>query len=267
MGTYMVKYAGLLQYKGTNYAGFQRQRNGTAVQNVLESALSQINNRPTVVRYSGRTDAGVHAWGMPFAFWGREDLSEKKWMFILNRMLPADMRVLSVVKTSSDFDPQRDAVAKQYLYCATLGRLGPVWDDFFAYLPRLPLDKHAVIDGAKKLVGEHDFKGFSKTGSSVKSTKRRLHEVSVMFTKTRLYFSFIGDGFLYGMVRLLVGTLLQIGWGKKNPSFIEEVLNGNALANYSVPAQGLHLVKVWLEPDPFLESIKADEGDLSQHFF
>ena len=263
MGSCMVKYAGLLQFKGTNYAGFQRQKNGTAIQNVLESTLSQINNRATVVRYSGRTDAGVHAWGMPFVFWGREDLSADKWMFILNRMLPKDMRVISVVRTSPEFDPQLSAVAKQYLYCATQERLGPLWDDFFAYLPSLSIETSAVISGARKLVGEHDFKGFSKKGSSVKSTRRKLYEVSVMFTHSRMYFSFVGNGFLYGMVRLMVGTLLQIGWGKQDVNFIDEVLSGNAMANYSAPAQGLHLVKVWLEPDPFLESVKANERDFS----
>jgi len=112
-------------------------------------------------------------------------------------------------------------------------------------------------------VGEHDFKGFSKKGSSVKSTRRKLYEVSVMFTHSRMYFSFVGNGFLYGMVRLMVGTLLQIGWGKQDVNFIDEVLSGNAMANYSAPAQGLHLVKVWLEPDPFLESVKANERDFS----
>jgi len=79
-----------------------------------------------------------------------------------------------------------------------------------------------------------------------------------MFTHSRMYFSFVGNGFLYGMVRLMVGTLLQIGWGKQDVNFIDEVLSGNAVANYSAPAQGLHLVKVWLEPDPFLESVKRD---------
>jgi len=136
MGSCMVKYAGLLQFKGTNYAGFQRQKNGTAIQNVLESTLSQINNRATVVRYSGRTDAGVHAWGMPFVFWGREDLSADKWMFILNRMLPKDMRVISVVRTSPEFDPQLSAVAKQLFVLRHTGKIRPLVGRFFCLLTK-----------------------------------------------------------------------------------------------------------------------------------
>lgn len=248
----MVKYAALLQFKGTRYAGFQKQKNGLAVQNVLEDVLSRINGCQTSVLSSGRTDAGVHVWRMPIAFWGREDIAEERFQFIINHSLPADIRILSMAKTYAEFHPQKNALEKQYVYAISNQKPSPMWADFLSYLSPIKEEfRPSVIWALRHLVGTHDFANFSKKGSGVRSTVRTIYEAQVFFLDDRIYFSFSGDGFLYGMVRLMVGTLMQIGWGKRDPTAVEGILSGKEHANYSVPAQGLHLMRVLLEPDPF----------------
>ncbi|NPV88854.1 tRNA pseudouridine(38-40) synthase TruA [Coprothermobacteraceae bacterium] len=253
MDVQFVKLAALVQFRGTNYAGFQRQANGIAVQNVLEEAISKVNARRTVVLSSGRTDAGVHAWAMPIAFWGRGDLSPERWTHVLNASLPPDVRVLEIVQSAPDFHPQKSAYAKLYAYYASFAKPSPLCYDLTAYFHRPPHLVEQMRDAAALLVGAHDFSGFSKSGSSVRTTRRTIYDVRLSLSGDRALFTFLGDGFLYGQVRLMVGTLLEIGWGLKDADQVQKVLRGEARATYLAPACGLHLVKVWMDPDPFTE--------------
>ncbi|WP_245533139.1 tRNA pseudouridine(38-40) synthase TruA [Coprothermobacter platensis] len=252
LACHVVKYAALIQFKGTHYSGFQKQKNGLAVQNVLEEVISRVNTFRTVVLSSGRTDAGVHAWGMPIAFWGRDDVTPERLMYILNRNLPMDIRILSLARVDNDFHPQKNAVAKQYVYAITTEKLSPIFSEYFAYMKAIPPERCTLVcDAIRKVVGTHDFVCFSKKGSDVKTTVRTIYDINMMCTPERMYFSFVGDGFLYAMVRLMVGTFLEIGWGKREVKSIDAILSGKEYAKYCVPAQGLSLIRVWLNPDPF----------------
>ncbi len=241
-----MRYAMVVEYDGTEYAGWQRQKNAVSVQQKIEEALEVVFKKKIVVVASGRTDGGVHALGQVAHFDVEKELNVRSTMYSINSLLPSDVKLQRLFKVSDDFHAQYSAKRKTYLYRSYVSEsASPLKDRFYArILP--PVDVEKMIRASKALVGKHDFKAFCSTGSSINSTEREIYECNIEQVGDEVIFEITGNGFLYNMVRIIVGTLYFIGKGKLPESAIAEMLaTGNRRAGgKTYPACGLTLKKV-----------------------
>jgi tRNA pseudouridine38-40 synthase len=237
----------LLEYDGTRYHGWQRQKNALTVQEVLEAALARLTGQALKVIGSGRTDAGVHALGQVANFQTTSPLPLKAFVHGLNSLLPPDLAVLKVEEAPPGFHARKSALAKTYEY-RILNRpiRSPLHQHHVWWLP-YALNLEAMRQAAVALVGEHDFAAFQASGSSVKNTGRRV-EAATWHSRPGgwLCFTITADGFLRGMVRSLVGTLVEIGRGKRSPGDLAALLQSGDRRRVgpTAPPQGLYLVEV-----------------------
>lgn len=242
-----------LQYNGTRFAGFQRQGQGErTVQGELEEALRVLTGVPGPVVAAGRTDAGVHAHGQVIHFRTRSRIPTGRWPAALNSRLPADVVVVAAEEAPASFHARFDAVSKTYRYSLWNAPVpSPFWRDF-SWWVREPLDVGAMREAAGFLVGRHDFAAFAAAGGSSRTTTRTVFRLDVEETRVgpwghRLLHIWVeGDGFLYRMVRNIVGTLVPIGLGVRGPGWAREVLEGRKRegAGATAPPQGLTLWRV-----------------------
>jgi tRNA pseudouridine38-40 synthase len=244
---YVVKIA----YDGTGYAGWQRQKNAVSVQEKLEEAVYLALGERVNITASGRTDAGVHAVGQTCHF-DSENISvpPEKMPDCLNRFLPTDIRVLGGQGVDETFDCNRNAKRKTYCYTLYASpREMPLLERYAVRIENAP--SVSVLEKKAKLMeGEHDFKAFCASGSSVKTTVRTVYEVKVEETETfgsrDIKIFVTGNGFLQGMVRIIVGTLLEVGTGVRHPEQLPDLFGGKrAQAGFLAPAQGLCLMEVF----------------------
>jgi tRNA pseudouridine38-40 synthase len=246
-----VKFKLTIAYDGTNYAGWQVQKSGLAVQQRLEEALAKLFPHASRPHSSSRTDAGVHALGMvaqveiPDA---EVKMTASKIALALNAYLPPDIRVMSVKRTKPDFDARYDAEGKQYRYFIWNGpAMNPLLRQQAWHVPR-DLDLKAMRAAAKFFVGKHDFKSLAATRNyEMKSTVRTLRRCDIKRNGPLLTFIIEGDGFLYKMCRGIVGTLAQVGQGKIPADEIRSILQrkDRREAGMTAPAHGLVLWKVF----------------------
>lgn len=239
-----------LSYRGTNYAGWQRQKNATAVQQVVEEALSRLLGREIGIQGAGRTDAGVHALGQVAHLALPTDFPARGLVHGTAHLLPPDIRILAAHRMPGGFHARKSALAKEYVYRLYRARIVPPLDEpFVARAPR-PLDVGAMRRALLALPGRHDFSAFALEGGSHRDPRRRLFGASLEERGRELRFRFVGDGFLRGMVRSLVGTLVEIGEGKRPPAGMSELLAGRprAEAGPTAPARGLVLESVYYPP-------------------
>lgn len=237
-------------YDGSGYHGFQEQR-GTGlptVQEAIESSLSGLVSRKVQVIGAGRTDAGVHARGQVVNFdaagW---NIPAERIPLALNGVLPDDIAVFDAAEVAGEFHSRFSAVAKEYRYTIHNARVpDPFLRRYSLFFPR-PLDLEPMREAASLLIGRHDFKAFKAEGSPVKSTVRTLFDISIERQADIISLFFRGDGFLYNMVRIMVGTLLQSGLGKYSSGDIAGILaaGDRTRAGPTVPPQGLCLMKVF----------------------
>lgn len=242
-----MRYKLTIEYDGRNYAGWQRQDNALSVQQVLEEKLSEIFNAKITVTGSGRTDAGVHALGQIAHFDGETTIPCEKIIFPLNNLLPPDIKVKECVPAPEGFHAQYSAKRKTYMYKCYVANVGsPTREKLYAWvLP--PVDVSAMREAAKLFIGKHDFKAFSSTGGNVKqNTVREIYRVDIKEDGEEIIFRIEGSGFLYNMVRIMVGTLIYIGKGKLPPSVITKMLEtrDRTLGGKTFPPEGLYLEKV-----------------------
>jgi len=236
-------------YDGTNYHGFQEQR-GTGlqtIQEVIEHRLGRLAGRRVQVIGAGRTDAGVHAQGQVVNFdatgW---PIPAERLALAINGMLPADIVIKDAREVGEDFHARRSAKAKTYIYSIWNNRIpSPFVRLYSSFLP-VHLNDEAMSAACAYLIGTHDFKCFQAAGATVKTSVRTLYRVEVIRNGCQVCFIFKGDGFLYNMVRIMTGTLLQVGMGKISPYFIEEVLDSRqrSQAGPTMPPHGLCLESV-----------------------
>ncbi|MCL6447537.1 MAG: tRNA pseudouridine(38-40) synthase TruA [Armatimonadetes bacterium] len=238
-----------LAYDGTNYHGFQEQR-GTGlptVQGVLEKCLCRLAGREIRVTGAARTDAGVHALGQVVNFDpGAWAIPADRIPLALNGVLPEDVAAVHAEEVPPGFHARFSARAKTYRYTIFNARIpSPFWRRYSHFEPRF-LDLEAMAAAARYLRGRHDFASFQAAGADTKTTVRTLFEAEVTRTEELIFFTFRGDGFLYNMVRIMVGTLVEIGLGKRPPEEIKAILEAGerARAGPTVPARGLCLVNV-----------------------
>ncbi|HEU5139029.1 MAG TPA: tRNA pseudouridine(38-40) synthase TruA [Bacillales bacterium] len=236
-----------VSYDGTEFSGWQVQPNGRTVQGVIEAALQDIHKgRQVRISASGRTDAGVHARAQIFHFDSELKIPEEGWRKALNGLLPDDVVIQKVQKVSSAFHARFDVAKKEYRY-----RLLPTSDfDIFRrrYIHHFPyqLDQASVCEAAKFLVGEHDFTSFCAANTDVKNKVRTLETLDIHYEGDELVFRLVGNGFLYQMVRIIVGTLIEVGRGKRSAVDVSRVLaeRDRTQAGPTAPGKGLVLWEV-----------------------
>ena len=242
-----------IAYDGTNYSGWQVQPNGLAVQQVVEEALEQLLKEPVQVRSSGRTDAGVHARAMAASFSTSRDLPLRAFVEGANRFLPADIAIQSARIVPDGFKPITMAHAKRYRYTIINSSVRSPLDRLYSWQVREPLDLAAMNEAAGRFVGNHDFAAFRASNCVARTTVRRIDSVQIFRDGARITIDVTGGGFLKNMVRVMVGTLVDIGKGRFAPSDIDRLLQGGTRkeAGSTAPACGLCLMEV-MYPDEFI---------------
>jgi tRNA pseudouridine38-40 synthase len=239
-----------LAYDGTDYAGWQVQPDRITVQEVVEKALEKITGSPVRILASGRTDAGVHALGQVASFRSETHLSTDILQRALNGELPPDVAVLDVSEAPQGFHPIRDAICKRYRYIIHDGPVRDVLARRYAWQYRRRLDAESMHEAAGKLAGTHDFAAFQSSGAPRRSTVRTIFDVSVKRGRGGqsdvVTLEVEADGFLYNMVRAIVGTLVDVGRGARPESWVSQVLasGDRSQAGLTAPPQGLFLVHV-----------------------
>lgn len=238
-----------VQYDGTCFAGFQRQKTDRTVQGVLEDCLGSLVGHRVVVRASGRTDSGVHARGQVISFVTDNPIPAERLPVALGPMLPRDVLVDRCEEVPASFDPLRDAVRKTYCYRVWRGPYEDLFWSRYTYPYRDFLEWDLMVSEASALVGKHDFRGLRAEGSSALTTAREVFQARWVRNRTprgELWEFFItSDGFLYKMVRLTVGTILDVGRGHFPPGRIEELLLGKSEERGPcLPGTGLCLEEV-----------------------
>ena len=204
----------ILEYDGTNYCGFQKQKNGITVQEVLEKAIERATAQKVSVVASGRTDTGVHALGQVVNFKTDTTIAHEKLAIVINLYLPKDVKVVKSFKVEEDFNARFNAKEKTYIYRVCNSEYMSVFKENKALHFPKKVDLKLMKNAAKKLVGEHDFSSFMASGSSVKTTVRTIKKVDIFEQDGDIICEITGNGFLYNMVRIIVGTLLEIGTKK-----------------------------------------------------
>lgn len=241
-----------ISYDGTKYSGWQVQPNGLAVQQVVEDAYERLLGERVQVRSSGRTDAGVHARAMAASLTTSRNLPLQAFVEGANRFLPADVAIQSARIVPEGFKPITMAHAKHYRYTIINSSVRSPLDRLYSWQVREPLDLAAMEDGASRFVGIHDFAAFRASNCVAKTTVRRIDSVRITRQGTRITVDVIGGGFLKNMVRVMVGTLVEIGRGRFAPSDIERLLldGDRKEAGSTAPACGLCLIRV-VYPEEF----------------
>lgn len=250
-----------IAYDGTNYVGWQVQPNGLSVQQVVEDAVEQLTRTRTRVFVAGRTDAGVHAIGQVANFHTAANIPCHKVKLGLQRFLPEDVVIRDVEEVAPDFHSTYSATGKRYRYLLLNSRTPNPLLRHYAFRHSAPLDVDLMQEGANYLLGTHDFRCFETNFPNKATSVRTMHSVSVareggwpMWGPPAgpgeetpfVVFEIVGSGFLYNMVRAIMGTLHKIGQGKWKPERMREIIEAQdrAIAGETAPAQGLYLMEV-----------------------
>ncbi|MCI6737587.1 MAG: tRNA pseudouridine(38-40) synthase TruA [Intestinibacter sp.] len=234
-----------LQYNGENYCGWQRQPNSPGIQGTVENAIYEITKEKVKVTASGRTDAGVHALGQVANFKTETNIPASRIPDALNAKLPKDISVISCEEVDMDFHARYNACGKTYRYLIyNRPYRSPLYKNL-AYHVKYDLDWDKIRLEAKYLIGTHDFVGFMSSGSSVKDTVRTIYDIKIEEHEGITSIEISGNGFLYNMVRIIVGTLVDIGRGRIKHN-MEEIINSKSrsMCGHTAPAHGLFLKKV-----------------------
>ncbi len=243
----MKNYRFTVMYDGSRYKGWEHQP-GTdmTIQGKLENVLSKLEGREIEVIGAGRTDAGVHARAMIANARLSTELSPAELKDYMNAYLPDDICIKEAVPAQDRFHSRYNATGKTYRYTCYTGKDKPVFDRKYVYTLEGEPDLERMRRASEILVGEHDFAGFCSNPKMKKSTVRRVDFIDITKNGSYIYFTYHGNGFLQHMVRIMTGTLLEVGFFKREPQNMEELLASKkrALAGATAPAQGLCLVKV-----------------------
>ena len=234
-------------YDGTRYRGWQRLAgSGDTIQGKLETALSRILDEPIEISGSGRTDAGVHARGQVANFHCQNNMPCQELLAQLRRYLPEDIGIYSCKEVSARFHARLNAKEKTYCYRIWNSDTPCVFERRYVTLFQETLDLDAMRKAAKLLEGEHDFSAFCANAKMKKSTVRYIRSLELTSVGNELRLTVTGNGFLQGMVRILTGTLLEVGTGKRAPGSMEELFGAKrAEAGFMAPPQGLCLMEVY----------------------
>lgn len=242
----MTRYLINFSYDGTNYNGYQKQKGLNTIQGKMEEALKQINNKTTKLSSSGRTDAFVHALNQYAHADIDVNITEYKLKRALNSLLPEDIHVNYTKVVDNDFHARYSAKKKQYIYKINIGEYNPIEKNYIYQLGK-ELNIQKMKEALKYLRGTHDFDKLSSNEHEEKNTIRTIYNATIKKQGNYITLSFIGNGFLKYMVRIIVGILIQIGLDNYEPIEIKNILDGKGRKNYKkiAPAQGLYLYDVY----------------------
>ena len=235
-----------IAYDGTRFFGWERQPDRETIQGKLESVLEKLNGKPVDVIGAGRTDAGVHARAMVASV--RLDVKEscEEIRDYMNRYLPDAIAVREVKEAGDRFHARYNAIGKTYRYTCFVGDVKPVFDRRYVTMLDYKVDVEKMRQAAAILAGEHDFRSFCGNPRMKKSTVRLVDSITIEQHKDRIHFTFHGTGFLQNMVRILVGTLLEVGRGYWDVDYVQTILDAKdrKVAGPTAPPEGLCLMKV-----------------------
>lgn len=236
----------IVEYDGSGYHGFQRQANAHTVQAELEARIRQLTGESVTVSGASRTDTGVHALGQVIAFDTASPIPITRWTSALNGYLPADIRVLHSDVVADDFHPAFAALQKTYYYRIWRERPGSALQRQRALLCYEELDEDAMKRAAPLLAGQHDFRAFCSSGATTRTFERIVSHCELNRHGPLLRLEIAANGFLYNMVRIIVGTLLEVGRGRIGPEEIPAIIASGerSRAGPTAPPQGLHLLRV-----------------------
>jgi tRNA pseudouridine38-40 synthase len=246
MVAHMRRLKCIVAYDGTDYSGFQVQPDQITIQGEIEAALQRITGEVIQISGSGRTDAGVHARGQVFHFDTASGIPLEKWQFVLNNQLPDAIVIRSVEEVDASFHARFDVKSKEYRYCIDNGPIADVFRHRYADHIRFPLDVEAMQQGARHLIGEHDFTSFCSAKTFVEDKVRTIYDLRVERSGNEVWVVCRGNGFLYNMVRIIVGTLVEVGQGKRSPDELRDILlaRDRERAGKTAPAKGLTMWEV-----------------------
>lgn len=237
-----------LAYDGSNYAGWQVQpeAHGSTIQGEVAAAIKRLTGEEIIPVAAGRTDAGVHARGQVISFFTRARIPVERWPLALNSVLPPDIAALEAVEVGPDFHARYCARWKWYRYTIYNNRVPDVFYRRYCWHVQQPLDIAAMARAAAFLQGSHDFRSFCAAGSLVRHFERQVHQVSISQDGPFIYFDVVADGFLYHMVRIMAGTLVEVGRRRLEPEAIPAILlaRSREKAGPTAPALGLCLERV-----------------------
>lgn len=235
-----------IAYDGSNYCGWQIQTNGTSVEEVINKTLSDLLKKDIKVIGASRTDSGVHAMGNIAVFDTDTRIPTDRISYALNQRLPKDIQVQSSVEVDKDFHPRFRKNKKTYQYRILNRNFSLPTERLYSYLFTYELDLDAMKEAAVHLIGRHDYKSFCSARTDVKDTVRTIYSLDIGKVGDMVLIDVVGNGFLYNMIRIIVGTLIKVGEGVYSPDKVKEILLAcdRRLAGPTAPAKGLMLVSI-----------------------
>ena len=243
----MKNYKITIQYDGTRYKGWQVQKStDMTIQGKIQSVLSEMTGQEIEVIGSGRTDAGVHAYGQVANFHVPEHFKTQEILEYLNQYLPMDIAVLDIEEVDERFHARFHATSKTYIYRIHTSTIPNVFERKYMYTYTESLDVEQMRKAANFMIGTHDFAAFCGNKKMKKSTVRTVSSIDIVEKESEIEICYTGDGFLQQMIRIMTGTLIEVGNGTKNPEDILSILSCKVRENagYTVPAEGLSLKRV-----------------------
>ena len=237
-----------IEYDGTSYNGWQRQNNtDKTIQGIIEKSLSYVLKDSIEIYGSGRTDSGVHAKGQVANFYSKSELSLHDIKTKLNQTLPEDIKVKQIEEVNKRFHARMSAIGKVYSYSIWNADSSPVFERKYVYAIESKLDLTAIKKASQLLIGEHDFRSFCSDKNFKKSTIRTIYSIDIDKTGDKISIFYKGSGFLYNMVRIMTGTLIEVGLGKRTIDSIKRALDvkDRETAGFTAPPQGLCLEHVF----------------------
>lgn len=241
----------IIAYDGTNYCGWQTQINGITVEEIINKTISELTGEEIAVIGASRTDSGVHALGNVAVFDTESRIPGEKFSFALNQRLPEDIRIQKSEEVKEDFHPRFCESTKTYEYKILNRRFMMPTMRLYSHFVYMPLDVEKMQEATQYIVGKHDFASFCSAGSQVKTTVRTVYSLEVRECEDVITIRIKGNGFLYNMVRIIAGTLINVGLGVYQPEYIKEIIESKNRNNAGpkAPACGLTLVGIEYHED------------------
>jgi len=251
----------IINYDGSRYFGWQRQTHLISVQEVLEKSLSKVLHQTITIDGSGRTDAGVHALGQCASFNADLTIPIEKLKYVLNRILPSDIFIEKMQIEVDGFHARYHAIGKTYIYKIFTGKDRNPFLDKYSYHYAYPLNLELINRAMLSFIGEHDFKAYMASGSKTQNSIRTIYDFKLEVASEMLIFTITGDGFLYNMVRIIIGSLLHVGTGKIKPEAITDIINSGSRdrAKFIVPSSGLYLKSVFYSKELLQIQLKKND--------
>mgnify|MGYP003289524224 CR=1 FL=1 len=241
-----MRFKCIVGYDGTNYCGFQVQKNGNTIEAEIEKALKKITNEDITIYASGRTDSGVHAIGQVFHFDSDLNISAKSFKRAMNSFLPSDIHIVDVIEASDSFHARFSAKKKEYHYLINLGEYNPIKRGYVYQYPYSKIDRKLLVDASKLFIGEIDFRSFTKN-QELEDTIRTIYSIDFIWNNDEVTIKIVGSGFMHNMVRIMVAMWLEVARGKYTLEELKDILDkkDRTLAPKTAPSCGLYLYKVY----------------------